>query len=375
MILQKIFIYLITVCASLHNKNRKRQYESHINNQSVKISRTNEEEKPLDLSFKKNFEEPENNPSASFHHTNPPFLSSLSSCYSINAEFIKRIYITFDNLLFDMLRVLNSIYIISGVKPISLNLCCKLREHGKIKRQIEKYILDFENNDKIALYRNSNINFYFEKHFQNNRIGVSDWNIENYIDNVYMDLRNGLKNESIPSLFNSLLIAVKDFGPDKFTGFISLVLFLFSSDANELSEFKELLMYSIVFFRCMMLQECQKNIDAKVLNSWELKSKLYKMILKCFYPSTYTTEYENIFNLLNNIYSQNKMVNEPQVFLFLYFSNIKSIPEFLYIFRNLNDADNTTDKMMIDLSKEFRDYMSVFYKIENILMENSFILY
>jgi hypothetical protein len=274
-----------------------------------------------------------------------------------------------------MLRVLNSIYIISGVKPISLNQCCKLREHGKIKRQIEKYIKDFENNDKIALYRNSNINFHFEKHFQNNRTGVSDWNIENYIDNVYMDLRNGLKNESIPSLFNSLLISVKDFGPDKFTGFISLVLFLFSSDAHEISEFKELLMYSIVFFRCMMLQECQKNIDAKVLNSWELKSKLYKMILKCFFPSTYSTEYENIFNLLNNIYSQNKMFNEPQVFLLLYFSNIKSIPEFLYIFRNLNDADNTTDKMMIDLSKEFRDYMSVFYKIENILMENSYILY
>ncbi|EOB13107.1 hypothetical protein NBO_177g0001 [Nosema bombycis CQ1] len=108
-----------------------------------------------------------------------------------------------------------------------------------------------------------------------------------------MNLLNDLKNENISSLFSSLLIAVKDFGSDECFGFISLVLLMTSSDMNgKNTNLKGFLVYSIAFFWCLALVECRENIDLRVLNSWELKSKLYKMILKCFCPSSCEIKYK-----------------------------------------------------------------------------------
>jgi hypothetical protein len=132
--------------------------------------------------------------------------------------------------------------------------------------------------------------------------------------------------------------------------------------------------YSIAFFWCLALVECRENIDIRVINFWEFKSTLYKMILKCFFPSCYEIEYKKIFHLLYDDNDQNEWFNEPQVFLLLYFINYNAIPEFFYLYKNLQAVENLTDITTKILSDEFYKYMDILYDIERILMKNSHIL-
>jgi hypothetical protein len=223
-------------------------------------------------------------------------------------------------------------FMIIGVEPIDKDKLERLEELEEILKQVKKYLINFRIFSKVNVNRNSKIDLMFDRYFEFNTYKPSDWNIEHYIDGVFIDLNHKLKNASTRSLFNSLVIAVKDYGQDKSFGIISLVLFMFSLKLDgKTIRYRKFLKYSLVFFKCLNLNKRKTNADIENANDWELKNKLYKIMFKCLFPITHKAKYEEFSHLLVNTYGQNKWFNEPQVFLLLYYNNANNIVEFYFM--------------------------------------------
>ncbi|EOB13862.1 hypothetical protein NBO_54g0008 [Nosema bombycis CQ1] len=160
MILQKLFINLMIVSASKTNKTRKRPYDFQNDEQVIKVDGIIVEESLIDFCLKKKNKKPKDTFLASPYHTDQAYPNFKDK------ECMKRFLSLFDNLYFNTLLLLNSIYSMYGKELINLNEWSDFKVIGTNENPFEKYIENFEINDLILLNRNSKINSIILEHFQ-----------------------------------------------------------------------------------------------------------------------------------------------------------------------------------------------------------------
>ncbi|EOB13108.1 hypothetical protein NBO_177g0002 [Nosema bombycis CQ1] len=134
MILQKLFINLMIVSAFKTNKPRKRPYDFTNDDRVVKVDGFIVEERSLDFCLKKKNKKPKDTFLVSSYHTNQVYPNFKDK------ECMKRFLSLFDNLYFNTLLLLNSIYSMYGKELINLNEWPELKLIGNNKNPFEKNI-------------------------------------------------------------------------------------------------------------------------------------------------------------------------------------------------------------------------------------------